>query len=584
MKKLFSVSLLAAVVFTGCGKSGNDLGLSEKNVVIWWQLSDIQRLNPYTATDANASYVNQKIWEPLNFQNPRTLKLEPLLASLPEISEDHLTYTYTMNPKVHWSDGKPLTGDDVIFSFKAVLNPLMINSQQLRNYIITVDSVYHPGGDNGKVAFHLSKPYYNADNVLGGGYVLILPKHILDPKNLTDSQSWADLHDSKTTNPAVKEFAVWFESPEIGRDPKYQIGSGPYVYKEWVTFSHITLMKNPNYWAKGMPWQEVYPDEIIYKTINDQNAALTALKAKDLDFMDVLKPDQYVNLDTTKSNFLRKTILFLNAYTFIGWNNENPLFSDKRVRKALTMLINRDEILHSVLKDLTKKDDGPIMFTQPNFDSSIHQAGYDPAAAKQLLADAGWTDTDGDGILDKTIDGKRVPFKFSFQVNSGNEVRKQILVIISEELRKIGIDAGVTPLEWSVFLDNTATHSYDAAYSSWQGNAGEDEIYQLWHSSQAKNKGSNWVSFKNAELDDLLTNFRTEFDKSKRSAMSKRIQQIFADETPVTFMFAGPNYMAYTKRFENVEFFPQPPCYDVRYWIVSGSGIKKPAEMSMSSF
>lgn len=580
MKSILTlVAGLCLLSVIGCGGGSGSPGasnLSTKNNVVWWQLSDIERLNPYTSSDANASYVQQKIWEPLNFQNPQTLELMPGLASLPEVTEDHLTYTYTMDPRAKWSDGKPVTSADVIFSFKAAMNPKVVNSQQIRNYLLTIDSVYNPGGDASKVEFKLAKPYYDAKSVLGGGYVLILPKHIQDPESLTDKCSWADLHNQETTNKAVKDFAVWFEKPEIARDAKYQIGSGPYVFKEWVTFSHITIKLNPNYWAKDVQWQEAYPDEIIYKTINDQNAALTALKARDIDIIDNLKPDQFTTqIDIKKQPFLRKERVFYNAYTYIAWNNANQLFADKQVRKALTMLIDRDEILSSILKNLTRKNDGPIMFTQPNYDSTVKQVAYNPEEAKKLLAASGWTDTDGDGILDKVLNGKKTPFKFTFQVNAGNEVRKQILLIIAEKLRKVGIEAGVTPLEWSVYLENTKSHNFEAAYGSWSGNATEDDIYQLWHSSQSKNKGSNYISFKNAELDQLLTDFRTEFDKSKRTAMSKRIQEIFAEECPGTFLFAGPLYIAMVDRYDNVEFFRQRPCFEVRYWMVRGSGVKK---------
>lgn len=568
--------LLSLVSCGGGSGSPGASNLSTKNNVIWHQLSDIERLNPYTSTDANASYVQQKIWEPLNFQHPQTLELIPGLASLPEESEDHLTYTYTMDPKAKWSDGKPLTSEDVIFSFKAAMNPKVVNSQALRNYLMTIDSVYNPGGDKSKVAFHLSKPYYDAKNVLAGGYVLILPKHIMDPSSITDKCSWADLHNSVTTNPAVKEFAVWFEKPEIARDAKYQIGSGPYVFKEWVTFSHITIKLNPNYWAKDLAWMEAYPEEIIFKTINDQNAALTALKAKDIDLIDGLKPDQFhTQIDEQKHPYLRKEKVYYNSYSYIAWNNINPLFADKQVRRALTMLIDRDEILKSVLKNLTRPNDGPIMFTQPNYDSTIKQVAYNPDEAKKLLAASGWSDTDGDGVLDKVINGKKMPFKFMFQVNAGNDTRKQILLIIAEKLRKAGIEAGVSPLEWSVFLENTKSHNFDAAYGAWLGNASEDDIFQLWHSSQSKNKGSNYISFKNAELDKILEDYRVEFDKSKRLAMSKRIQEIFAEECPGSFLFAGPLYLALVNRYDNVEFFRQRPCFDVRYWMVKGGGVKK---------
>jgi peptide/nickel transport system substrate-binding protein len=582
MKKLSVSSMLVLLfVIAGCGGkegSAGQYGLSTKNNVVWWVLSDADRLNPYTSTDANAAYIQQKIWEPLNFQHPVTLELLPGIASLPEISEDYLTYTFTMNPKAHWSDGKPLTSADVIFSFKTAKNPYVINSQQLRNYLQDIDSVYNPDGDQSKVAFKLSKFYYDVHNIIAGGYVLILPKHIQDPKSISDQISWDDVKKPAPTNPAVKEFATWFESPEIGRDPKYQIGSGPYVFKEWKTFQYIKLGRDPKYWGQNEPWMDVYPDEIIYKTINDQNAALTALKGQDIDFMDQLKPDQYLTqLDTNKQKFIKKDTIYWNVYAFIAWNNERPLFADKTVRKALTMLINRDEIIDNIMKGLCKKVNGPITPGQPNYDPSVSQPEYNPQEAKRLLQEAGWTDSDGDGTLDKVLNGKKTPFKFVFLSNAGNEVRKQILLVISEQLRKAGITAEVTALEWSVYLENTKSHQYDACYGSWAGNAGEDDIYQLWHSSQSKNKGSNYSVFKNAEADKLMTDIRNEPDKQKRYAMAYRLQHVIADEQPVSFLFSQPLLFARLDRFDNVQFFRQRPCFDARYWIVKGSGAKKVA-------
>jgi peptide/nickel transport system substrate-binding protein len=577
---LFTLLVLtASLTLFGCKKGngpGNNYNLSSKNNMVWWQLSDIERLNPYTSTDAAAAYLQQEVWESLNAQNPRSLELIPGLASLPEISADHLTYTYTMDPKAQWSDGVPVTGADIIFSMKAVMNPRVINSQALRGYFTSLDSVYYPNGDASKVAFHLSVPRFDGDVVLGGGYVKILPKHVLDPKNLTDQMPWAELHNISTTNAAIQEFATWFESPALSRDPKYQIGSGPYIFEGWQTNQFIILKRNPKYWAQDIKWLEAYPDTIIFKTITDQNAALTALKSKDLDIIDNLKPAQNLDqLDTVKMPYLRKDTVYYNAYTFIAWNYARPLFKDPLVRKALTMLIDRDLIMHTILRDQAHKNDGPVAFTQPNFDPTVKQPGYNVEEAKKLLAQAGWADTDGDGILDKVIDGKKVQFKFVFQVNAGNDTRKNILLVVAEELKKAGIDAGVTALEWSVFLENTKSHNYDAAYGAWAGNASEDEIFQLWHSSQMKNKGSNYYSYSSPAADQIMEQIKTEFDKTKRYALHFKLQHQILDDQPVTFMFCAPNFIGMLNRFDNVEFFRQRPCFDPRYWVVRGANVTR---------
>lgn len=580
MKKYTLFLLASALMFTfmACGRRSNSGKgeLSTKNNVVYWLLADLERLNPYTSTDASSSYVKQMIWESLNGSNPRTNEDIPALASLPTISEDHLTYTYTMDPAAKWSDGKPVTSDDVIFSFKVVKNPVMINLQHLRNYVMSLDSVYNPDGDKGKVAFRLNKPFFDAHSILGGGYVVIIPKHVFDPKNITDKIMWADLRGEGTNNPAIKQFAEWFESPDIARDPKYMIGSGPYIFQGWQTNDRITLARDKDYWAQNRPWFDAYPDEIIYKTIGDQNAALTALKAKDLDVINQLRPEQYLNQINEKDHpFLKKDTIYYNAHSYIAWNGKRPMFADKRVRKALTMLIDRDAIITNILKGYAKKVDGPIIFTQPNHNPNVKQAEFNPEAAKKLLAEVGWTDSDGDGVLDRMMDGKRTPFKFVFQTNAGNETRKQILLVITEQFRKAGIQAEVSALEWSVFLENTKTHNFDAAYSALAGNAKEDEPYQSYHSSQSKNKGSNFYSFNNAEADRLMESIRTEFDKEKRYQMYYRFQEIVNDEQPVSYLFATPLMLAHVDRFDNVEFFRQRPCFDPRYWIVRGSGVKR---------
>jgi peptide/nickel transport system substrate-binding protein len=141
-------------------------------------------------------------------------------------------------------------------------------------------------------------------------------------------------------------------------------------------------------------------------------------------------------------------------------------------------------------------------------------------------------------------------------------------------MRKAGIKAEITSLEWSLWVENTRTHKFDAAISNMGGNASEDDPYQLFHSSQAKNKGSNTYSFINAEVDRLLEMNRVEFDKSKREQYMKRFQQIVYEERPITFLWSSPARIARLDRFDNVEYFTQRPCLNAPYWIVRGSGMK----------
>jgi peptide/nickel transport system substrate-binding protein len=581
LKRSLQLAPILLAIFTisalnGCKTGGGPAGgLSTKNEVVWHELGDIERMNPYLSTDESSNDVQAAIWENLTTQHPRTLDFIPGLAALPEESADHLTWTFNLNRGAKWSDGQPVTPTDVIFSYKTVLNPMIINASAHRGDYPDLDSVYLTGDDPNKVSFHFNKFRYNRLIIIN--YLKILPKHVFDPNGLTDKITWADLHNPNSKNSAIAEFATWFQDEKMGRDPKFLIGSGPYKFQQWITNDRIILQRDTNYWGKNFPWQEAYPDRLIYKTIKDQNATLTALKAKDIDVTDALNASQYLSqFDTSKLPGLKKDTIYMNAYAFLCWNNSKPLFKSKKVRKALTMLINRDEILHNILHDLGKKIEGPIMPTQPNFDPTVKEPSYDPEAAKKLLAEDGWADTDGDGIIDKMIDGKRTPFKFTFQVNSGNEARKQILLVVANQLKKAGIDAGISALEWSVFLENTKSHRYDACYGAWIGNAGvEDDIRQLWHSSQIPNKGSNYYCFNNPEADRLLDAIEVEPDKAKRFEMSHQLQHLIVEEQPVTFMTSPPFYVGWVDRFDNLEFFNSRPPYLPWYWIVRGSGVKR---------
>ncbi len=577
MKKLFILSLLLAVGLVSCGKKdgapGSSNGLSTKNSAVWAIPADITNIIPPLAHDAGAQYAYPLIWEPLNNVNPRTQELIPWIASLPEISPDHLTYTYTINPKSTFNDGKPVTGEDVMFSFKCIMNPKQVETTQTRANVSSVDSITFVNGDKMKVAFHLKTPYFQMDRVLGGGYVSILPKHIFDPNNLTDKMSWKEIKSDNPTNPVFAQEAAELTDPAKTRDPKMMVGTGPYIYGEWKTNDHISFKKNPNYWAKDMPWGEIYIDEITFKTISDNNAMVTALKAKDIDFIDLVPSPLFVQLDSAKQPFIKKDTVYYNSRTYVEWNNERPLFKSKKVRWALSHLIDRDRIVKDILKGLARPNNGVINFTQPHY-ANLPPIEFSPDKAKALLAEEGWTDSDGDGVLDKVINGKKTPFQFTFSIPSASDVAKQMALVIAEQMRKVGIKAEVSTAEWSVWVNNNRLHNYDAAIANIGGNAVEDDPYEMWHSSQAKNKGQNVTGFMNPEVDAILTQNRTEFDFNRRDSLMKRFQQIMYDEMPITPLYSAPVRLARLDRYDNVEFFRQRPCISVATWVVKGSGVK----------
>lgn len=514
-------------------------------------LSDPEQLNPLTSNDASASTINQNIFQSLLTRDPRSLELEPLVATArPAIAEDKLSYTFKIRPDVHFQDGRPLTGEDVLFSIKAIKCPL-VNAPFLRVYF---DSVIDARlVDEYTIRFTIREPYFLNESVLGG--IDVLPRHYYDPENFLKDVSIADLRKpADELPPGVKKFADNFNK-NFSRNP---MGSGPYKFQSWKTGREIELIRDQNYWGNGKAGiDQPYLDRYKYRIINNPDAALVRLKSGSLDEMG-LTPVQHVRGSDSqrfKSQF-RKYDYFSPNYSYIGWNNDHPIFRDKQVRKAMTHFTNRKQMVKTILFGLGEVVEGPIYFFRPEYDKSLPSYAYDPAKAMQLLSEAGWRDSDGDGVLDKVIDGENVPFRFEIKVNSGNPTRKSVALSLQDELRRYGVAATVRELDWTIFLGDVKTRKFDAVLLGWAMPVSEPDAYQVWHSSQSANNGSNHIAYKNARVDQILEQYRREFDEQKRIELYREFQRILSDEQPYTFLFVGKSVVAVHRRIHGVEVLP----------------------------
>lgn len=586
LKKFIHITaiLLTAILIISCGgkttqkqntkndDSANEIppvdtaGAVTGDWLIIREMADPEKLNPIVSNDASASEICSYIYESLLNQNKLTYELIPSLADLPEISQDNLTYTFTLNKDAKFSDGKPVTAKDVIFTLKVIKNPFT-DAAALRNYFEMIDRAEIVEGDPYKVRFILSKPNWRGLYTLAG--LQVIPKHILDPDNKTDKFDWDELKDMKTAlkNPEIQKFADFINSQEVSRSAKYLVGSGPYKFEKWDTGAGVTLVKNENYWGKHLGGN--YPQKIIFKTIQDNSASLVAAKNKEIDVMYVTKPsDFYKDLENAAQFNLNKARPFEPAYTYLAWNQLNPLFQDKKVRLALAHLVDRKTIIDKIMFGDGVPIQSHIFYKNEKLlNKDLPEIPYDPEKAKQLLEEAGWKDSDRDGILDKEINGKKVDFKFTFLSNT-NPVRKQILLVIVDALKKVGIQADVQELEWSVYLDKTKKHEFEATYSAWTSPTTPPDPYQIWHSSQAEGEGSNYISFKNRTNDSLIEAYRNEMDEEKRIKIIKEWQQLIYDEQPYTFLWSPRSRYVYDKRFRNTRWYNIQPSPSYNEWWV----------------
>ena len=566
--------MMSGLVLTSCGGGNDQVEMDLSTItpgewVVVHELSDPEGLNPIVTNDASATAILNHVYDQLLVQDFETLELVPrLVEARPTISEDHLSYTFTLRDDVRFSDGTPMTTEDVLFSFKATKNPLVIDAAPLRNYYLDVEDIEVIDGRTFTV--HMSQPYFLAEYFLGGMW--IMSKKHLDPKGLSDDFTIPQTNDvnGAENNAAMQAFADWFNSADVKLGVENNIGSGPYMYDSWNTGQAVVLKKNPNWWNAGNDKHDpAHPGKIIFKVVNDRNTAVVAVKNQEIDFMEFVPAPKFVEeIDTTSMTHLVKYPFKNLAYMYIGWNARSPVFADKRVRRALSHLVDRDALIQQVVRGLAIPTNSPVYPGLKEYDESIPTIPYDPEKARQLLAEAGWKDTDADGVLDKMVDGRKVDFRFKFLLNSGNEQREQIMLILDDEFKKVGIDAEIQKLEWSVFLENLRTRDFDAYVGAWVNDPIPTDPYQLWHSSQADNNGSNYTSFKNARADKLIEMNRLEFDEDKRIALMKEFQQIVVDEQPYTFLWMPLWPSVYNKRLQNVHYSLARPGYNPSQWWV----------------
>ena len=564
----------ACLVLGGCGGGEDSVGPSvveseasqpvQGDWILVSYLSEPDGMNRITATNTSAAFLWQGamgsfISEHLLGYDPESWRLErPILAeSYPEISDDNLTYTFTVRDGVGWHDGEPFTVEDVLFSIKATMLPFVDSAHHRVNFADLTDVRII---DERHIEFQMAKPSWVNVFSLGWG-INIVPKHVYDPDGILDAYSYVDvISEIAASDATLRAFGEAFNTHPANRAP---IGTGPYRFVSWESGAEIVLVRNDDYWG-----QPAYLERIIVRFIADPTAALTALKASETDLFPRVQPIQYAQQTSGAafdSQFV-KTTSTIPTFLAVGWNIERPYFSDKRVRQAMTMLIPRQQLIDSVRFGLAAPAIGPFVPGSPDVHPDIEPWPYDPRRAAELLDEAGWIDTNGNGIRDK--DG--LEFRFEFLGASPSPFTDQLLPVMRDEFQRVGIEMTERRVEFTVQIENYQDHQFDATSFAWVSELVSDHI-QLWHSSSIANRGSNYVSFDNAEADQVLDDALQEFDPVRRRELYWRFQEIIHEEQPYTFLFYPQEAAAYSNRFQNVEFLPVPPGYDLTQWFVPTS-------------
>lgn len=476
-------------------------------------------------------------------------------------------YTYNIDERVRWSNGTPYTSADLVFAYH-VINNNFVDGDSIRVYydnVIRCDAL-----DSLTVRMQYREQYFKAFEVTAGLPVYGPPLHLFQQffkedgltlvmEELTEEEENAQ----KKLSVHGLKFAEFFNT-----DTRYNrapMGTGPYVVDQWIDNDRLILKRNPNYWTdkyKG------YLDEIVFKFINQDTTALLALKSGDIDFLYRMTAEQaFEDLVPEPSWFKNKYVMahwYVPSFSYIGWNLKEPMFQQREVRLALALLLDLEDFLEKKLYGQGVLVSGSAYYFSPAYDLAVKPIGYDPEAARDLLEEAGWADTDGDGILDK--DGKK--FEFTLLTATGRKSTEILAGLLQENCKSVGIQVDVKQLEWASFLENVMNRKFDAVTLGWRSPL-ESDPYQIWHSSQAnEERSSNHVAFASTEADELIEQVRVTVDKDKRSAIFNSLHRILDREQPYTFLYTGKDHGAYNKRFRGVKWYRIRPGFDLTEWWV----------------
>ena len=540
---------------------------SLENIVRLHFLSEPDKLNPVVSRSGYATRIHNLIFQTLIEADPHTLELQPMLAkALPveaPITEGKYkggySYTYEIHKEAVWDNGTPITGHDYEFTMKMVYNP-QVNATPWRGVLGFIKDVI-VDESNPKKFKVLTDEYYMGASYASGGFY-IFPQYKYDPDGIMKNYKLSDLSDPKKSeelaksDEQLKAFADNVQSSKYTHEVENIGGSGPYKVTEWKSGEYIKVDKKENWWgtklAKEFPLLQAYPTQFIIEAIKDPATAATKLKDEGFDAMSEVSPELFLELkenELAKKNYNFYAPESMTNYYF-AINNQNPKLDDKRVRRALTHLLNRDKAVEAVMFGMGKKVNGPIHPTKPYFNKNLTVYDFDIDAAKKLLAEAGWKDTNNDGTVDKVINGERTEMTLDIFVTS-NPLGRETALIWKEEAKKAGVNLEVIPKDFRKLLANELRRrEYDICVNGFNQSASLDDPYQRWHSDSNTPDGSNVAAFENEEVDKLIEVIRETKDPAERNDKYLKFQEIMNDEQPVVFLFAPTERVIIHKKYD----------------------------------
>lgn len=560
MKQALQILLIVLSIFS-CGKANSprtDQNIPSGGTVVIALSSDADMLNPILSSNTNTGIVLQFLFPDLmehDFDSISGMdRMLPSIAQTWEWKNGGRSLVYHLRSDVFWSDSLPITSADIKYSYRLYDHPKVAGPR--RNYLNLLiknnegqtdfdRAITTP--DDSTIIFNFSTSYQKNQQLLHT-QLNFVPKHVFE-----------------RIDPAAVRTSDLNMKPITGKHFKFQ---------KWDRKQELILVKNPNW---KIP-HEAYVDQIVFRIIPDMTTRVVELKTGTVDMVEGLSPEDAKDIQKNNPQ-LRIESQSYRRFEYVGWSNidvelyrtskhkiirPHPLFGNRNVRTALTMAIQRDEIVESKLGSYGQISTGPI---SPAFhwayNDTLRPIPFDPGKAKALLAEEGWSDHDGDGILDKN--GNK--FEFTITTNSANPRREFVLQKIQSDLKRIGIICHSRLLESTVFNSGLRNKEYDAFIAGNNVNMFID--LQPQFGSDLERNTFNAASYRNRQVDSLLSLAASATEMQSAGPIFKELQSILYHDQPVTFLYWYDNIIAVNQRLQGTHINILSPYHRYYDWYIS---------------
>lgn len=492
--------------------------------------------------------------------DPQTLAYTPFLAKADALVntvdtgryKGYMGYTYEILDEAKWDNGSPVTGNDYAFSLKTILYP-KVNAPVWRGAMDFVKDIVVDAQNPKRFTVFTDKKYHLTKDALDN--MPIYPAYHYDAKAVMQNYPLSSFTDKTKSAALVNDAALLTFAQDFNtnysRDKDKVSGCGAYKVELWENGQRLVLKKKDNWWGNTLmasrPALAAYPDRLVYKFYANMQTQLTELKGGGIDVMSNIPPNDYKSLKSDAS-FLSKYDLYdIPSWTSssLALNTKSPLLNDKKTRLALAHAIDVDGIINNILGGM-----GSRMNTLVNAAKSYHRKdlaliSFDANTAKQLLADAGWKDSNNNGTVDKVIGGKVTELQLRFLIANKAPI-PDVAVLVQNNLKAIGVGSEIIAKDFNTIREEVKKGNFEMTYIAKGGSNANDEFEQTWHSV----KGSNETGFGNPTLDVLIDQINSTLDATAQKALYGKFQQIIYDEVPIIMLANPRERIAISKKFD----------------------------------